>query len=197
MSARALDRRDVVARVLQDRGDGLVVAGLGAPAWDCAAAGDDPRTFYLWGGMGLAIPIGLGLALAQPKRRVVVITGDGEAMMGLGALAVAAAQAPHNLAVLVLDNEVFGETGGQRGLTGAGVDLAVMALSIGFKSACAFTGAAGAADDCTAIARVVWSWPGPTLAVAKIKPGRAPMVLPPKDGVLLKNRFRAAVLKKR
>jgi hypothetical protein len=33
-----LDRRTVVARLLADRGDLLVVAGLGAPAWDCTAA---------------------------------------------------------------------------------------------------------------------------------------------------------------
>ena len=193
MSARKLDRRSVVARVLQDRGRGLVVAGLGAPAWDCAAAGDDPRTFYLWGGMGLAVPMGIGLALARPERRVVVITGDGEAMMGLGALAVAGAQAPRNLAVLVLDNESFGETGGQRGLTGAGADLAAMALAAGFKNARAFT----KPGDLAAIARLIWIGLGPVLAVAKIKSGRAPMVLPPKDGTLLKNRFRASVLKKR
>lgn len=192
MSARKFDRRALVARVLKGRGDGLIVAGLGAPAWDCAAAGDDPRTFYLWGGMGLAVPIGLGLALAQPKRRVVVITGDGEAMMGLGALAVAGAEAARNLAVLILDNESFGETGGQRGLTAAGVDLAAMALAAGFKSARAFT----KAGDPAPMIRMLWNRPGPVLAVAKIESGRAPMVLPPKDGAFLKDRLRTALAKK-
>ncbi len=35
-----LDRRELVRAVLRDRGDMVVVAGLGAPAWDITAAGD-------------------------------------------------------------------------------------------------------------------------------------------------------------
>ena len=65
-----LRRRDVAARLLHDRGDLLVVAGLGAPAWDVTAAGDDPLTFPLWGAMGGAAMIGLGLALACDLRVV-------------------------------------------------------------------------------------------------------------------------------
>ncbi|HVZ49133.1 MAG TPA: thiamine pyrophosphate-dependent enzyme, partial [Gemmatimonadaceae bacterium] len=76
-----LDRRAVVRRLLAQRGDGLVVAGLGSPAWDVTAAGDDDRNFYLWGAMGGAVMIGLGVALAQPKMPVLVITGDGEMLM--------------------------------------------------------------------------------------------------------------------
>src|SRR4029450_7731405 len=82
-----LPRRATVARILADRGDMLVVTGLGAPTYDCAAAGHHPLNFSLWGAMGSAVTVGLGLALAQPKRRVLVITGDGEMLMGLGALA--------------------------------------------------------------------------------------------------------------
>ena len=73
-----LDRRKVVAELLANRGDLLVVAGLGSPVWDCAAVGDHPLNFYLWGAMGSAAMIGLGLALARPERRVLVLTGDGE-----------------------------------------------------------------------------------------------------------------------
>src|SRR3979409_2701048 len=73
-----LHRRDVVNELLRDRGDLLVIAGLGAPNWDVSAAGDHPNNFPLWGAMGGASMIGLGLALAQPKRRVIVITGAGE-----------------------------------------------------------------------------------------------------------------------
>ena len=47
-----LNRREVVAKLLAERGDDLlVVPGLGQPCYDCFAAGDDPRTFYLWGAM--------------------------------------------------------------------------------------------------------------------------------------------------
>ncbi|MDH5289752.1 MAG: thiamine pyrophosphate-dependent enzyme, partial [Acidimicrobiia bacterium] len=85
MTGPGLDRRAVVARLLADRDDDLlVVTGLGSTAWDATAAGDHDATFPLWGAMGGAATIGLGLALAQPARRVLVITGDGEALMGLG-----------------------------------------------------------------------------------------------------------------
>ena len=47
-----LDRRKVVAAILAQRGDALVMPGLGAPTWDCAAVDDHPLTFYSWGGMG-------------------------------------------------------------------------------------------------------------------------------------------------
>jgi hypothetical protein len=43
-----LDRRAAVARLLAGRGDLLVVAGLGSPTYDVAAAGDHERNFYLW-----------------------------------------------------------------------------------------------------------------------------------------------------
>ena len=58
-----LSRRRAVARILADRGDMLVVTGLGSPTYDCAAAGDNPLNFYLWGAMGSAVMMGLGLAL--------------------------------------------------------------------------------------------------------------------------------------
>src|SRR5579862_2334629 len=100
-----LERRAVVAKLLADRDKLLVVSGLGAPTYDCAAAGDHALNFYLWGAMGSAVTVGLGLALAQPSRRVLVITGDGEMLMGLGALATVAAKQPANLAIAVIDNE--------------------------------------------------------------------------------------------
>ncbi len=68
----ALRRREVVQELLKSREGLLVVAGLGAPAWDATASGDHPLTFPLWGGMGGAVSIGLGLALAQPDRGCVI-----------------------------------------------------------------------------------------------------------------------------
>lgn len=188
-ASRGVDRRDAVKRLLAERGGALIVAGLGAPAWDCAAAGETDDTFYLWGGMGLAAPIGLGLALAQPKRRVVVVTGDGEAMMGLGGLAVVSAEKPNNFAILVLDNEAFGETGHQPGLSAAGVDLAATALGLGFRTATT----AAAQDALGAVADLLFRQPGPNLAVLKIRPGEAAKVLPERDGAVLARRFRSTV----
>ena len=89
-----LHRRDVVNELLRDRGDLLVIAGLGAPNWDVSAAGDHANNFPLWGAMGAAAMMGLGLALAQPKRKVLVITGDGEMLMSIGSLATVAVEKP-------------------------------------------------------------------------------------------------------
>src|SRR5258706_131246 len=108
-----IDRRRVVSEVLRVLDEPLVVSGLGSSTWDVAAAGDRDTNFYLWGAMGSAAMVGLGLALAQSQRRVVVITGDGEMMMGIGSLATIAAQAPSNLVLVVLDNGLYLETGGQ------------------------------------------------------------------------------------
>src|SRR5271154_2446424 len=130
-----LERRDFVRQLLIDRGDLLVVPGLGSATYDVAAAGDHPLNFYLWGAMGGAAMIGLGLALARPDRRVAVLTGDGEALMGLGSLATIGVKQPGNLAIVVLDNEHYGETGMQPSHTRDGVDLVGIARAWKFREA--------------------------------------------------------------
>lgn len=134
--AGPLDRRAVTAALLAERDGLLVVAGLGAPSWDVTAAGDHELTFPLWGGMGGAAMVGLGVALAQPDRRVLVVTGDGELLMGLTSLSTIGAAAPANLAIAVVDNERYAETGMQVTNTstaqGPGTDLAAVALACGF-----------------------------------------------------------------
>ncbi len=186
----ALDRRDAVARLLAGRGAALVVTGLGAPSWDAAAAGDDPKNFYMWGGMGGAAMVGLGLAAAQPACRVVVITGDGEMLMGLGSLATIAVAAPANLAVVVVDNERYGETGMQETHTAHGVDLAEMARAAGFPVAMTVDDDAGLA----AALPIVYDRGGPVFAVLKVSRAPHRNVLPPRDGPLLRSRFRRALL---
>lgn len=184
-----IERRPFLAEVLRARGEALVVTGLGSPTWDVFAAADRPENLYSWGAMGLAVPTGLGLALAQPTRRVLVVTGDGEMMMGIGSLAVVASEAPGNLAILVLDNECFGETGRQPGLTGAGVDLAAIAQGCGFATAVMVRTKAAAAS----LPRLLFTGPGPILAVAKIALTSDPLTLPEKDGATIMRGFRAAI----
>jgi thiamine pyrophosphate-dependent acetolactate synthase large subunit-like protein len=179
----------VVRRLLADRGDLLVVAGLGAAAWDVTAAGDHPLSFPMWGSLGGAAMVGLGLALAQPKRRVLVVTGDGEMLMGLGSLATIAVQRPGNLVVVVLDNERYGETGMQPTHTAGGVDLAGVAKAAGFARVMRVTTTAGVAR----LAAAVHAGRGPLFAQIKVLAETPPLVLPPRDGVLLTTRFRAAL----
>lgn len=184
-----LDRREAVKRLLADRGEMLVVSGLGSPTYDVAAAGDDDRNFYLWGAMGAAASIGLGLALAQPTRRVLVVTGDGELLMGLGALASIAVQRPANLAIVVLDNERYGETGMQKSHTAHGTDLAAVAQGCGFPVASTVTDE----SELERMAGEIRSATGPMLVAIKVAAGEAPRVLPSRDGVEVKTRFRHAL----
>jgi thiamine pyrophosphate-dependent acetolactate synthase large subunit-like protein len=189
----ALHRRDVVKALLEDRGRLLVVAGLGSSAWDCTAAGDHPLTFPLWGAMGSACMIGLGIALAQPRRRVLVITGDGEMLMGLGSLATIGAQRPRNLAVVVLDNERYGETGMQRTHTAYGVDLAATARACGFIKARVIR----KGTEVASMRSDVHRGRGPLFFQVKVRPDSPPLVLPPRDGAYLKHRFREALFARR
>ena len=188
-SSNHLRRRALVSALLARRDGALVVPGLGSPTWDCFAAGGSPEYLYSWGGMGLAVPTALGVALAQPGRRVLALTGDGEMMMGLGSLAVVGAQAPGNLGILVLDNESFGETGRQAGLTGIRADLIAMARGAGIGHTLAVTGM----DQLDALADLMFRQPGPTFATAKIALTDEPWALPEKDGSVIARQFRGAV----
>jgi thiamine pyrophosphate-dependent acetolactate synthase large subunit-like protein len=184
-----LDRRTFVKALLADRGDLLVVPGLGTPTYDVAACGDHPLNFYLWGAMGGAAMIGLGLALAQPARRVLVLAGDGEALMGLGSLATIGVKRPENFVLIVLDNRHYGETGMQPSHTAAGVDLAAVA------TACRFREALHLSDlrDAARVRDLIHGGRGPILVQAHIADGDAPRVLPIRDGHAIKLRFMAVL----
>ena len=185
-----LDRRAAVARLLSPRADDLlVVSGLGSPSYDVIAAGDDPKNYYLWAAMGSAAMVGLGLAKARPRESVLVVTGDGELMMGLGGLATIATQKPANLTICVLDNGHFGETGMQASHAGLGIAIDKVAASMGFGWTAEIRDMAGVDDLRGRLA----ARDGARLAVLKIKAEAAPRVLPSRDGVHIKNRFRAAL----
>ncbi len=187
MSVGTLDRRVVVARILRDPGDMLVVTGLGSATYDAGAAGDRPENFYLWGAMGGAVMIGLGLSIAQPDRRVLVITGDGEMLMGIGSLATAAAQAPGNLAVVVLDNAQFGETGAQTSHTGLGTNLAAVAAGCGWPATADVADMAGVESLAGRLRRER------LFAVVRISPAEVPRFLPPRNGAVLTHRMHQAL----
>jgi thiamine pyrophosphate-dependent acetolactate synthase large subunit-like protein len=189
VSEPMMERRDFVRRLLAGRGDLVVVCGLGSPTYDVAAAGDHPLNFYLWGAMGGAAMIGLGLALARPERRVAVLTGDGEALMGLGSLATIGVKQPANLAIVVLDNQHYGETGMQPSHTRDGIDLVAIARACKFPLARAISDIAEAG----AIRELLHAGRGPILVQARIACGDTPRVLPNRDGHAIKQRFVAAL----
>jgi thiamine pyrophosphate-dependent acetolactate synthase large subunit-like protein len=184
-----INRRPFVAALLAQRNGALVIPGLGSPTWDCSAAGDSPEYLYSWGGMGLAVPTALGVALAQPNKRVLALTGDGEMLMGIGSLGVVAAQGARNLSILVLDNESFGETGRQTGLTSDATDLCAIARGFGIARTTYVT----EQEKADELADFLFKGEGPCFAVAKIALSEDPWNLPVKDGAAIARRFRIAL----
>ncbi len=190
-----VDRRAAMRTLLDGRGDMLLVTGLGSTTYDAASVGDDERNFYLWGAMGAASMIGLGLAIARPERRVLVVTGDGEMLMGLGALATIGVERPPNLALVVFDNGRYAETGMQASHTDAGVSLSGVARACGIDPVFDIT------DEpaLNAFAARLHDFDRPSFfdrtvfARIAIRADEPPRVLPSRDGVHLKNRFRRAL----
>jgi thiamine pyrophosphate-dependent acetolactate synthase large subunit-like protein len=198
-----LQRRPLVKKILEGADDNLlVIAGLGSPNWDITEAGDRDLNMPLWGAMGAPVGMGLGLALAQPGKRVLVITGDGDMLMSMGSLATVAAQGPENLAICVLDNEKFGETGNQATHTsprnngptdsGAGTDLSVIARGCGIADSALVREQA----EVPQLIKDLRTKKGPVFRLVKVMVEKLDFVMPPQDGAHLKDRFRAALLGK-
>jgi thiamine pyrophosphate-dependent acetolactate synthase large subunit-like protein len=188
--ANLLDRRAVVKSLLADRKGAIAVGGLGASTYDIAAAGDHDRNFYLWGAMGGAVMIGLGLALAQPKLPVVVITGDGEMLMGLGSLATVGLQKPGNLSIVVLDNEAYGETGGQMSHTASAANLVGVAKACGIADARTLETMAEIEAFASSLQDVS---AGPRFASVKIDAANLERVLSNRDGMFVLTRLRGSL----
>ena len=186
-----LHRREVVSDLLRDRGDDLlVVSGLGSSCWDLCNAGDVPQNFYVWGAMGGAAMIGYGIARAQPDRRVLVLTGDGDMLMGMGGFATIANNPVQNLAIVVLDNGRFGETGGQPTHTSGPTNLAAIAHAAGIPTTATIT----KEPELELLSDLALREPGPVVAVVKVVYEDLKFVLPSNSGSYLKDRFRTAIL---
>ncbi|MEM7111733.1 MAG: thiamine pyrophosphate-dependent enzyme [Chloroflexota bacterium] len=185
-----LNRRDAIKTLLHERGDLLVVTGLGSPAYDVASAGNHPLDFPSWGAMGGALMMGLGLALAQPERNVLVVTGDGEMLMGIGSFSTVGAVQPSNLKLVVMDNGLYGETGRQTTHTDSQTDLAAVARACGIEKAYTITKAARLEK----LREEIHNHAGPLVAILKVSNAEVPRVLPPIDGPYLTQRMRTALL---
>ncbi len=180
-----LDRREFVSRLLKDRGELMVLTGLGTATFDVASQGDNPLNFYIWSGMGCTAMVGLGLALARPDRRIAVITGDGDVLMALGSLATIAAKQPKNLSIVCIDNAVYAATGMQPTATGAGCDLAATARSCGFTHVAAPTDVA----EADTLRPLLHKGDGPLFIHARVGTQKHERIVPTRDGIGMKQRF--------
>jgi phosphonopyruvate decarboxylase len=112
-------------------GHEAVIATTGKVWRELYSLGHRPGFFYLLGSMGCASPVGLGVSQGF-GREVVVLDGDGSALMKMGAMATTGRYSPGNLTHVVLDNEVYETTGGQR-TSSVTTDLALVALACGYR----------------------------------------------------------------
>lgn len=186
-SNKVVERREFVAKLIKEIPEALIISSLGSPSYDVFAAGDRAKNFYLWGAMGGSASMGLGLALAQPGKSVVVVTGDGEQLMGIGSLATIGAKQPANLTIIVLDNGHYGETGMQRSHLSLGTDLVTVAKGFGIQDAYVVNDL----SDINKVAEKVNARNGVSLAQVYIDTNEPVRALPSRDGVHIKNRFRA------
>ncbi len=166
----------------------IVVAAGGSIAREVFRAKDRPRNFYLFGATGNAAAVALGLAMTRFER-VVAVDGDGGTLMGLGGLAQIGGLRPGNLYHLVLDNGVYGDTGGQPALSQS-VDLSAVAAASGYHWA----------RKCYAgvyAHMAIEQWleaPGPALLDAVIdEPDGEPAPPVPLSPAELRERFRGAL----
>jgi thiamine pyrophosphate-dependent acetolactate synthase large subunit-like protein len=183
-----VDRRELVAHLLDDRGDLLVVTGIGSATYDVAACGDDPHNFYIWSGLGCTPTVGLGLALARPDRRVAVITGDGDVLMALGSLATIGVKQPKNLSIVCLDNGHYSATGMQPSATSAGVDLGAAAQACRLH-----VEAVSDLSRAGELRTLLHSGEGPIFIHAKVDADDQKRIIPSRDGPATKYRFMQAM----
>ena len=98
-------------------------------------------------------------------------------------------QRPPNLAIAVFDNGHYGETGMQPSHTEAGVELVGVARACGIKEIFDISDELGLRDFAGRVHKSATT----LFARVAIHADEPPRVLPPRDGVLLKNRFRRAI----
>jgi thiamine pyrophosphate-dependent acetolactate synthase large subunit-like protein len=99
-------------------------------------------------------------------------------------------QQPANLSVVVIDNGRYGETGMQATHTASGVDLAAIASASLFKN----SRTVWKTSELDSLKKMIHDNPGPNFATVKVVAEKLPLVLPPREGALLKARFRRALL---
>ena len=186
-----LDRRDAVPALIGRHEDFLIVSGLAGTSRDVAAlTRDGAHTYTMAGAMGGACMIGLGLALARPDKRVLVATGDGELLMNVGALATIGILNPANLAILVVDNGHYGETGYQKSHTSLGVDLEKIAAGSGIRRARTIAVEADLGEG----RRMLREGNGTAFIVLKVKPDDPPPFKRNMDPASCRVRFRGSLL---
>lgn len=129
----SLTTRHALDLILKSLNYEPTIVATGFLCREAHVARDRNENFYMIGSMGQASSIGLGIALCKPARKVVVLDGDGAVLMNLGLLPLVGMLAPRNFLHIVLDNETYASTGGQRTCARES-SLAAIARASGYRT---------------------------------------------------------------
>lgn len=116
--------------------------------------------------MGKASSVGLGVALARPQTKVIILDGDGSLEMNLGSLITIAGKQPKNLCHVVMQNGIYGMTGGQPIPASERVSFATMAKGAGYAATYEFDDL----EDLTTRLGEALGRAGPVFVTVKIVP---------------------------
>lgn len=92
---------------------------------------DAPNNLYMVGSMGCVGSIALGLSLVKKDFDIIAIDGDGSLLMRMGSLATNSYYRPENMMHIVLDNNSYDSTGGQKTVS-HNVNFVDLAASVGY-----------------------------------------------------------------
>jgi phosphonopyruvate decarboxylase len=132
---RRHSRNEALKVVSKIAGQGTaIIATTGYTSRELYALHDRENQLYMVGSMGCALPLGFGIALAKPRVKMYVLDGDGALLMRTGSMATVGSYQPENLVHILLDNEAYESTGGQRTVSG-GVSFSTIAKGFGYRHA--------------------------------------------------------------
>ena len=157
-------RFEATQLILRHAGDRPIVSNLGPTTDELWHAGHRDRNFYTYGNMGLCSSIALGMALSTDAQ-VISLDGDGSLLMNLGSIATIGREQPKNLIVVVWDNEMWAQTGGQSSHTAHGTDLEQVARSCSIPHTATVRGL----EELDTVFRAALEQEGPWFIVAKIE----------------------------
>ena len=108
-----MERIDAIRLIMSSIEDKLLISSAGMISREVYWVKDRPRNFYMMGSLGASVGFGIGLAL-NTDMKVLVLAGDGEVLMSLGSLVLMNKLDLPNFKLIILDNNSYQSTGGQK-----------------------------------------------------------------------------------